>query len=396
MGWGLLIVGLVRAAAADAEGCGLAPADAPAQVALLTTAPGDPLYTSMGHSALVFSGGGRSTPRVYNWGAFDVDQDDLLPKFFAGTLEYWLMAEPWDRMLRRVHREDRTLVAQVLDLPPESVRAMDARLKRESQPENRNYRYHWATANCATKIRDVLDGLTGGALATAWAVPHPHTARAEGFRHLAPYGPIAVLWTSLAGPYLDRPLSVWEATMVPDRLMQAVAAAQGPGGAPLVRETCTVTQGSRPFSPAPPALAPASAAVGAVFAALIVAGRRGGRPGLAGAAVAGWGLLAGALGALGFLLWVPSAVDGLGPSLLWLAAGPQTLALVALGLREARGRSGAGARRLSRALGALGLLTPVALAVAHQASYDLLPLLLPPLLAAAFVPARGPAGGPPA
>jgi hypothetical protein len=38
----------------------------------------------------------------------------------------------------------------------------------------------------------------------------------------------------------------------------------------------------------------------------------------------------------------------------------------------------------------------VALALADQASYELLLLLLPPLLAAAFSPARGPAGGPPA
>ena len=61
------------------------PVDAsdPLEVYLLTSGPGNGVYTKVGHSALWVSGGGKRET-VFNWGAYDSSQDHFLFRFFMG------------------------------------------------------------------------------------------------------------------------------------------------------------------------------------------------------------------------------------------------------------------------------------------------------------------------
>jgi len=107
------------------------------QAWVVTTGPGAELFTRLGHTALWISDpDGRD--RVFNWGAFDPSQDNLAGKFLNGELEYYLMTEPWQRTRRRAVRNDRELIVQRLDLPPEMLSLLRAQLKTASLPENKS------------------------------------------------------------------------------------------------------------------------------------------------------------------------------------------------------------------------------------------------------------------
>ncbi len=390
---GLLLIRSSPARAAEV--CANAREGEPMKVFLLTTSPGGFLFNSMGHTALSFSGGRLDEPMVFNWGAYDGTRPDLLPAFLSGRMEFWLAGEVWKVQWRRTVKQDRTMVAQELALPPGEAEALLARLEEGYKPENRAYVYHWAKDNCATQARDAVDRATGGAVRAALAGEVPQTARYEGSRHLAPWPVVAWAWRFMAGPYVDLPLTEWDLGMVPERLMHSldkVRYTRGGVEIPLVTRSCVLREGGHSWAPAEPLRPWPWIAGGAVLAALTAGLGLGGRGRAArvgaGLLIAVHALWAGFLGLATFVFWSISQLDGVGPTENWLFAGPQTLLLVWAGLRLARGRAlGPRALQAVRALGALGLLAlPARLNPAWALdNTDMIAAFVPPLLAAVAV-----------
>ena len=363
-------------------------------MALVSSSSGGMLFNSMGHSGLWFSGGWLDEDEVYNWGAYDGTRKDLGPAFLSGRMMFWVAHEVWPVQWKRNVRQERSVVVQTLDVPSSAVETILRRLEIETRPENREYLYHWAKNNCATRARDIIDEATGGQLKQALSVPVPQTARFEGSRHLARFPESAYAWNFMASAYVDQPLQEWDLGMVPERLMESLAKVQvsyeGSPQRPLVVQTCGLREGKyswarkEPLPTWPLALGTGGLALlGALLAGRGTAGRV-----LAGLGFATWGLLAGLLGTATFILWAISQLDGVGPTENWFQASPLTLLLVWLGLRKARGKPTPRlAARLVLGLAGLGtlglLLKP--LPFLAQANLDMIAVFLPPLLAAAWV-----------
>lgn len=347
--------------------CALSSPTGDLRVHLLTVSPGDQLFTAMGHTAVAFSGGGLNEPVVYSWGAFDGKQDGLLLKFLSGRLPYYVSEQSWGHFWKGVKKHDRTLVGQVLDIPQDQAASVLGQAHLSAAPENREYVYHWAEANCSTKARNVVNDLTRGAFFDLLQGPASTTARQEGFRHLHRWPVLSFAWRFEASSYLDKPITEWERLMLPEHLMREVAKAEvsfdGAAPVPLAKATCVMNDGTYGFAPAtPPAKWPwmlpgllGSALVLLSSAQVDKLSRARRWTGL----LAGmYGLVLAVLGTSGVLLWAISSLDGVGPSENFLLAGPQTWALVWAGERFSQGRPlGDRLEKAIIAVAALGLLT---------------------------------------
>ncbi len=380
--------------AAGARPCALAQPDDPLTIHLVSIAPGADLLNSMGHTVVVFSGGELGFPHAYNWGVFDTSQPGVVASFLQGRLEYFLLATHGQQMLDHYAREDRTMIAQRLALPPEQADAMFWRIDAQARsPELRTYAYHWADANCATKARDAIDQAAGGAVRAALDHRVDTTPRFEALRHFAPWPVLAFAWDFISSSRVDTPLTAWERTMVPEHLMlelEHVTVGWPDGGRePLVAETCTLHRGQRSWAAAAPRPGWASAPPGIGGAALLLAARLRGGPGaqrLVGALVALYGSVLGLLGTTSFLLWASSDLDGVGPTENWLVAGPQSWLLAWSGVQILRGRAiPTWARAGCVALAALGSSTLLLelTSLSGQTNGRVLGALLPGLVACA-------------
>ncbi|MCA9491072.1 MAG: DUF4105 domain-containing protein [Myxococcales bacterium] len=341
-------------------------------VSLVTIAPGGDLFSSMGHTALVFEGGPLEDPEAYDWGAFH-QSPDAMWLFLRGELPYFLHHQRWTRLVAKTAGQRRTMVVQRLALPEDAVLALLERVRAESAPDRRAYTYRWDTANCSTRARDALDLATGSRLAALLDHPVDATARTEGARHLWRWPIPAFAWRFVTSAALDRPLTGWSWSMVPQRLMEEL------DGTELVAERC-VTEGAYGFAPeAPPARWP-WALPGLLGSLALLAAR--GRPRLTGALIGVYGLVLALLGTSSFVLWAITGFPGVGPTANWLLAGPQSWAWLAVGWRRTRGRLEGRWRALVVGLCALGVASPLVLLVpGHADTTEQIAAFLPGLVA---------------
>ena len=92
-----------------------------------------------------------------------------------------------------------------------------------TEPENRNYLYHYYLDNCATRVRDIVDFTSGGAF-RAWAegIMTGMTFRDLSTRYMNKNWPVSFTLNFLEGPSIDRQLNLYEACFLPDVLNSAV------------------------------------------------------------------------------------------------------------------------------------------------------------------------------
>ncbi len=217
------------------------------EVYLLTSGPGNGVYTKVGHSALWVSGGGKRET-VFNWGAYDSSQDNFLLRFFMGNAEYKLAMMSRQYNLKRVGENDQLLIAQRLNLSPNMKMAMAAELARLARPENHVYTYHWETQNCSTLIRDLIDESTNGALKALPEMKNTPSRRFEVLRHLGSLGWAWFGWHYMASNYGERAYDRWSWLHIPQALHDGVAQAtiQWEGEEnikPLIDKTCVLNEG---------------------------------------------------------------------------------------------------------------------------------------------------------
>jgi hypothetical protein len=119
-------------------------------------------------------------------------------------------------------REDRDIWQQTLQLTGKQARAIEAKLWFDIEEKHRYYNYDHFFDNCATRVRDMIDHATGGALraGTGTNAPYPLTFREIGRRGLADMPALLVLTDLVIGRQADDDPTVWEAMFAPDVLRQ--------------------------------------------------------------------------------------------------------------------------------------------------------------------------------
>lgn len=205
------------------------------RVELLTMAPGGTLFDGFGHAALRVVDPSAGTEAVYTFGALSWTGPLLGWRFLRGEVLFEVRVRPYRAVLRSYRRQDRTLYRQVLRLHPAEARKLAARLKDAARPENSRYAYHHFKDNCSTRLRDLIDEATGGALRRALDRPGDGTtARHQVLRGLSLSPWLLLVMNVVLGRPTDVPLDAWALTFVPGELRLALVGARrtSPGGVP--------------------------------------------------------------------------------------------------------------------------------------------------------------------
>jgi len=370
----------------------------PLTIYAVTFGPGDHPFFKFGHDAIWIHDDAAGTDRVYNFGTFSFNGPRLILDFLHGRMTYWLSVSYLPAVLASYERENRTIDVQELALDPSAKQALRARLDVNARPENRDYKYDYFLDNCATRVRDAIDGVVGGQLRASARAPARLTLRRQALRMTADYWPLYVALDIVLGPDADRPIDRWGEMFIPQELARGLSAVtvSGPGGTrPLVREARPVFAAEHRPPPleTPPARARsflvAGSSVGLLF---LLLGWAATRPQLATAArivlralfgllLAAWGLVTGFVGC--FLVYAWALTDHVvahhNQNILLFA--PWALALVVLGIGIAFGKPWAGRGARTVAFAALAAAIAAALLkvgiVRHQENDRLLSFSLP-------------------
>ena len=126
------------------------------KISVLTSGPGDLLYSAFGHSAIRVQDRIQGIDVVYNYGIFNTSGENFYLKFAQGRMDYKVEREGFDYYLRGYEIQNRWVNEQELDLALKEKNELFRFLEKNIQPENKVYQYDYFLNNCATKIWDAL------------------------------------------------------------------------------------------------------------------------------------------------------------------------------------------------------------------------------------------------
>jgi hypothetical protein len=308
-------------------------------ISLLTFGPGDHPFTKFGHNGLLVDDRARRTKVVYNYGTFAFDSIALIPKFLLGKYHYWLSVQDFERTLATYSDDNRSVVSQELALTAEQKRSMVSFLEWNARDENKYYVFDYYRDNCATRVRDLIDKTTQGALSRVSTQPADWTWRGHTDRLSADDVPVYLGLHAAMGSFIDRPITQWEEMFLPAKLAEGVERA-GLVGA----ERVLVAARRTPPRLAPPSWTGYALGFGAAIAgALALLGHRAGEGHAASRqahviAIGALGLLFGLLGSLFLFLWIFTNHEVAYHNENILQCAPFALALIAVRSKLARRR----------------------------------------------------------
>ena len=132
-----------------------------ATASVVTCGPGDDFYLSFGHSAIRICDPKQDIDYVYNYGTFDFDAPHFYWNFARGMMDYCLSRTCFDYFIETYVYEGRWVCEQRLSLSTQQVNNLFLMLEWNYLPENRYYRYDFFRDNCATRVRDMVEGAMG-------------------------------------------------------------------------------------------------------------------------------------------------------------------------------------------------------------------------------------------
>ncbi len=207
-----------------------------AEVTMLTSSPGEELYSIFGHSALRVDDPENNIDKVYNYGTFDFDTPNFYLKFARGQLMYMLSVTSYRLYELEYRMEGRAVYEQVLDLSKQEKQRIFEFLEENALPENRYYQYDFFYDNCATRIRDIIDDLF---LVQWYEDSYETTSRTfrdllEPYLEKMPWNKFGI--DIVLGLPSDKVATPYEYMFLPDEMYLAFASARMADGSPLVSE----------------------------------------------------------------------------------------------------------------------------------------------------------------
>lgn len=221
-------------------------------VALLTIGQGDQLWDSFGHNALVLQNLSSGQAVAYDWGRFSFAQEGFWTNLLMGRMLYSMGWASPEALYAHYQGLNRTVTLQTLNLSGEAKLALVQEIARiQADPE---YRYEYFLDNCSTRVRDLIDRASGGALGRQSALQEEdyrfHTRRLT--QHSVP------LWAGfdvLLGNRGDVAISRLESLFTPLELVEQVREVSvtiDGETMPLVADEHVLFQSTRPEEPEEP------------------------------------------------------------------------------------------------------------------------------------------------
>lgn len=202
-------------------------AEAPV-IDVLTFGVGARIFEKFGHAAICLR---YRVPRptvCFNYGVTDFGAGSIMIWNFLRTQQrFWVEPTSLSSMLSFYQAEDRDIWRQTLPIHGAEARALEAKLWSDTEEAHRYYYYDHFYDNCSTRLRDMIDQATGGALRRDSDARYPLTFRELGRRGLAGMPPLLVGSDLIAGREIDRQPTMWQAMFHPDIFRHELAARLG-------------------------------------------------------------------------------------------------------------------------------------------------------------------------
>ncbi|MCX5747765.1 MAG: DUF4105 domain-containing protein [Proteobacteria bacterium] len=203
----------------------------PPLIELYTFGPGELIFERFGHATIClrYHDPARFPEVCFNYGVTDFGEEGtaLIWNFLRGAQRFWVEPTRYATMYQYYASEDRDIWRQELALDADERRAVEAELWRNITEEHRYYVYDHFFDNCTTRIRDLLDRVTGGKLSKDATGTYPSTFRDLGKRGLAGLPPLIALADFLLGRQLDDHPTLYQAMFWPDVMRAEVATRLG-------------------------------------------------------------------------------------------------------------------------------------------------------------------------
>lgn len=270
-------------------------------VSVLTVAPGPRAHELFGHIVLRIRGQGLDIS--YEWGIFDDTQPNFLWNFANGYLIYAMYGRPTWESVAMAREDGRAVEEQVLNLTESQAQQLVRNLLANDTDANRNYRYDPLLDNCSTRLRDALDapGVLDGLLERTADGQLAETWRFDVRRMSSDNLPVDLGLQVAQGAPVDRPMTRYQSTFLPEALSHLIDDARLSDGSPLVGGTFKpVDLPSLPLRDRPADSRMFMLLISAVWGFGLVAVKRKSIPFAILAAL--WHLLAGVLGCVLLLL----------------------------------------------------------------------------------------------
>jgi len=211
------------------------PLGSKAKISIITTSPGEDLYTVFGHAAIRVKDSSQNLDLVFGYGEFDFSTPNFYPEFVRGTLLYTISLDPFEGFKSEFLNGPYQMKEQDLDLDSLSKNKILNLLLENYKPQNRLYHYDFFFDNCSSRVRDIINkGVSPGDFFSKTVPPN-----APSFRDLLKTYLINRPWIRLGtdlilGMPADKKLSPYEQTFLPFFLSQYLDLSKYPSNKPLV------------------------------------------------------------------------------------------------------------------------------------------------------------------
>jgi hypothetical protein len=134
-----------------------------AQISLLTNTPWDgAVYALYGHTAIRVNDPIRNIDVVFNYGIFNMNEDNFMVLYVKGETDYIVAAIEYRYYLKEYQERGVGVIEQVYNLTRKEKQEIFDALVINSLPENRVYRYNHFYDNCSTRPRDIIEKYVNG------------------------------------------------------------------------------------------------------------------------------------------------------------------------------------------------------------------------------------------
>jgi hypothetical protein len=131
------------------------------EIFLLTCLPGRDVVTIYGHSAIRILKTSDRLDSVYSWGVIDFQAPNFVWKFAKGRLKYRIDSDSYSRFLQGYFLEQRSVISQKVNLTNKEKELLIFLINNNMKPENKFYLYNFFYDNCSSRVRDIIEKITG-------------------------------------------------------------------------------------------------------------------------------------------------------------------------------------------------------------------------------------------
>jgi len=221
-------------------------AGAETQVELVTIGPDHAIDTRFGHILLRVIDAETGRDDAYDFGVADFQRPGFMAEALLGRAKFRLRRSSSQILFDRYRLRDREIRTQRLRLSEDQTADLIERLDWNLLPENVEYHYDHVVDNCSTRLRDLLDDVTGGAVQrAAYAMLIRRTYREDIL--VAGSGRMAALigYDLFSGPHGEDRVGAWQLSFLPEQMREILAVAENPAlgeGVPLVASEAVLYQ----------------------------------------------------------------------------------------------------------------------------------------------------------